>query len=155
MRVLVFALLATGSVLAQPVAASYAIGPAIPGVEPLAVRVVAAPDGWEAPPALYWTGVGLDAVVLAGGAYVLVQGLRLLDAANDERAGLGAPVLALAGVLGVSVGGVMAGFALYDGVRVVGGDDPALARLFDPTRRPTSGPVPPYPFPEPPRRPDL
>ena len=155
MRALVLAVLASSGALSQPVVTSLAVGPAVPGAEPLAVRVVVAgADEWEAPPALYWGGVGLDAVVLAGGTYVLVQGLRLLDIADEEGAGAGGFVVAMFGGIFAGVGVTAMGISGYDLVRVLAGDDPALARLFDPTRPVPGPPLPPYPSPRPPTHPD-
>ena len=154
MRTLILALLAASAAVAQPVVSSSAVPVAALGAEPLAARVAAA-DGWEAPSGLYWAGVGLDVTVLAGGAYVLVQGLRLLDAAGREDAGAGGIVVAMFGAMGVGVGVGTVALSGYDLVRVLAGDDPALARLFDPTRPVPPAPPRPYPYPEPPARPDL
>ena len=115
-----------------------------------------AADG-EAPPALYWTGVALDAAALAGGTYLLVQGVRLYrlaDAASGEgdvTLGLGPMLAALTGIGALTVGGGAVAVAGYDLVRVLRGDDPWLARLVDPTRLPPGG-GPPR-FPPPPRPP--
>ncbi|WP_420456602.1 hypothetical protein [Rubrivirga sp.] len=104
---------------------------------------------WEAPPVLYWAGVAVDVGVLVGGAYVLVQSARLLAAADDGPWPGQLPAV-LFGSMGVVIGVTTVGFAVYDLVRVLRGDDPALARLFDPTRPlPGGGPR----FPPPPRPP--
>ena len=157
MRVLLLVLLASGATLAQPVVSSQAVGPAVPGAEPLAAHVaVVGADGWEAPPALYWAGVGLDATALAGGTYLLVQSVRVIDALDDgEGPGLGGGIVYAFGLGGAMLGTGVAGAALYDLARVLRGDDPFLARVFDPTRPLPGGPPPRYPPPEPPRYPGL
>ena len=86
------------------------------------------------PPGLYWAGVGVDAVVVVGGAYVLVQGLRLLDLAGREGAGPGAPVGAMLGGLLAGAGGLALAAGGADLVYVAAGGHPALVRLFDPAR---------------------
>ena len=102
------------------------------------------PD-WDAPPSLYWTGVALEVGVLAGGGYLLVQGVRALSVVDE--AGLAAPVILILGGVLTLTAGTAVGLAATDLVRVLRGDDPALARLFDPTR---PRPIPPrYPVPPP------
>lgn len=114
----------------------------------VAVRVPVGAD-WEPPPALYWAGVGLDVVFLAGGTYLLVQGVRFLTT-DLEEAGPGAIVLPMVGALFAVTGGLAAAFGGVDLVRVARGHDPLLTRPFDPTRPP---PGTPPRFPPPPRPP--
>ena len=99
-----------------------------------AVPVATPPADGEPPPGLYWAGVGLDVVVVAGGTYLLVQGLRLLDLAGDEGTGGGAIPVAMFGGMGAVLGGVALVAGGADLVYVATGGDPALVRLFDPAR---------------------
>ncbi len=126
--------------------------------QPVTVRVLdvtdavgipleAGADDWQAPPALYWAGVTLDAAVLGSGAYLVVVGAQLAGASNDEGSGPGAIVGAMFGPFFMVLGSAMAGVATYDLIRVLRGDDPILARSFNPNRRlPPPGP-PRYPIP--------
>ena len=101
---------------------------------------------WEAPPALYWTGVGLDVAALAGGTYILVQSVRALRAIDgsepDPTLGIGPMLVVVLGTAGAVLGGGAVAVSTYDLARVAGGDDPWLARLFDPARPPGWIPVP-------------
>ena len=99
-----------------------------------AVPVTTPPADGEPPPGFYWAGVGVDVAVAAGGAYVLVQDLRLLDLAGEEGSGPGAPVGAMLGGLLAGMGGVALAAGGADLVYVATGGDPALVRLFDPAR---------------------
>ena len=127
--------------------------------QPVAVHVLDVTDAvgipleegaWEAPPALYWAGVTLDVAALGSGAYLVVVGAQLAGAADDDEAGAGAFVGALFGPFFLILGSAMVGVSTYDLIRVLRGDNPALARAFDPDRRlPPPGP-PRYPIPRPP-----
>ena len=155
-RLLLVAVFAACAASAQPVVNSRAVGAEVPNVALAASPGrVAAPAQWAAPPGLYWAVVAVDAAALAGGAYLLVQGVRLLGLAGDESAGFGAVPVAMFGGMALGVGAGAVVWGGYDAVRVLSGDDPALARLFDPTRPPPAVPPRPHPFPEPPGRPDL
>ena len=142
-----FALVSLFAVLAPPAAAQPVAFHVLDATDAAGLPLAASSD-WEPPPALYWTGVGVDAVVLVGGGYLFVQGLRALSVVDD--AGLAAPLILLFGGVVTVVGGTAAGLAGYDLARVLGGDNPALARLFDPGH-PVPPPGPPrYPVPGPP-----
>ena len=127
--------------------------------QPVAPRVLDATDAvglplgssdeWEAPRVLYWAGVALDATALAAGAYTVVLGALLVDASDADDAGAGAFAGAVFGPFFLILGSAVVGVTAYDLIRVLRGDDPALARVFDPTR-PLPPPGPPrFPVPGP------
>lgn len=138
--------------LAAPAVGQPVAGPTAPTVDAalradLGLAAPAPAADREAPPALYWAGVGFDVAAVAGGTYLLVQGARLL-AASDDVEWAGQVPAVLFGTLGVTLGALAAGFGGYDLVRVARGADPMLARALDPSRLPPGGtpnpPRPPY-----------
>ena len=144
MRALVLVLLAA-SVAAQPVASSYTTADAVLADFAIDSVMVLAPADWEPPPGLYVAGVAVDVVGVLGGS--AVAGLGLYALTQLDEAGLGAPAVLGVGFMLVVAGGAALGAGTYDLARVARGDDPWLARTFDPTR-PRSGRYPPrYPRP--------
>ena len=156
-RLAALALLLAPALVAQPVLprAEDATAALRPWGEPAAHP---APSEWEPPAALYWTGVALDAAVIAGGAYLLVKGVQFYrlgtgaSGGDDPTLGLGPALVTLTGIGGIVIGGGAVAVSGYDLARVLRGDAPWLARLFDPTRLPDRSrlPIPPH---TPPQRP--
>jgi hypothetical protein len=146
MRLALLALLAAATASAQPVrdALPRLGGPELAVAGPSAV--VLAPADWEPPPALVAAGIALDGVLLVGGTVVAVWMAVAISDALPE-AGLAAPAVIGMGGLFVIGGTALAVVGGLDLIRVARGDDPFLARLFDPTRPRRGRPPPRFPPP--------
>ena len=146
MRLALLALVAAATAGAQPVPD---VLPRLRGPE-LAVAgpapVLLAPADWEPRPALVAAGIALDGVLLVGGTAVAVWTAVAVSDALPE-AGLAAPAVIGMGGLVVLGGTALAVVGGLDLVRVARGDDPFLARMFDPTRPTRRRPPPRFPPP--------